>query len=99
MGSVVGGACVLSRFSRVQLLVTPWTVASQAPPWDSPGKNAGVGFRFFLQGSSQPRDRTPHPLGLLHWQASSLLPVPPGKPTALSYFMNENETDEYLSPH
>ena len=50
MGSVVLGACVLSRFSRVQLFVTPWTVASQAPPWDSPGKNAGVGFRFFLQG-------------------------------------------------
>ena len=25
------GACVLSRFSRVRLLATPWTVASQAP--------------------------------------------------------------------
>ena len=33
-------------------LVTPWTVACQAPlcPWDSPGKNpTGVGCRFLLQ--------------------------------------------------
>ena len=27
-------------------------------PWDSPGKNTGVGCHFLLQGSSQPRDRT-----------------------------------------
>ena len=27
-------------------------------PWHSPGKNTGVGYRFFHQGSSQPRDRT-----------------------------------------
>ena len=26
-----GGTCVLSHFSRVQLFVTPWTVARQAP--------------------------------------------------------------------
>ena len=32
---------LLSRFSHVQLCVTPWTVAHQAPlfPWDFPGKN------------------------------------------------------------
>ena len=30
---------------------TPWTVAHQAPrPWNSPGKNTGVGCYFFLQG-------------------------------------------------
>ena len=27
-------------------------------PWDSPGKNTGVGCHFLLQGSSQPRDQT-----------------------------------------
>ena len=27
-------------------------------PWDSPGKNTGVGCHFLLQGSSRPRDRT-----------------------------------------
>ena len=32
-------------------LVTPWSAARQAPsPWDSPGKNTGVGCHFLLQG-------------------------------------------------
>ena len=39
----------LSRFSRVPLFATPWTVAHQAPLWDSPGKNTGVGCHFLLQ--------------------------------------------------
>ena len=35
---------VPSRFSRVRLCGTPWTVARQAPlSVDSPGKNPGVG--------------------------------------------------------
>ena len=41
---------LLSRFSHVRLCVTPWTAAHQAPrPWDSPGKNTGVGCHFLLQ--------------------------------------------------
>ena len=41
---------LLSRFSRVQLCVTPETAARQAPPpRDSPGKNTGVGCHFLLQ--------------------------------------------------
>ena len=41
---------LLSCFSRVQLYVTPQTAAHQAPrPWDSPGKNTGVGCHFLLQ--------------------------------------------------
>ena len=41
---------LLSHFSRVRLCVTPWTAAHQAPrPWDSPGKNTGVGCHFLLQ--------------------------------------------------
>ena len=41
---------LLSRFSRVQLCVTPSTAPHQAPPpWDSPGKNTGVGCHFLLQ--------------------------------------------------
>ena len=40
---------LLSRFSHVQLCATPYTAAYQAPrPWDSPGKNTGVGCRFLL---------------------------------------------------
>ena len=41
---------LLSRFSRVQLCATPETAAYQAPrPWESPGKNTGVGCHFLLQ--------------------------------------------------
>ena len=41
---------LLSRFSRVQLCVTPETAAHQAPPsLDSPGKKTGVGGHFLLQ--------------------------------------------------
>ena len=41
---------LLSRFSRVRLCVTPQTAAQQAScPWDSPGKNTGVGCHFLLQ--------------------------------------------------
>ena len=41
---------LLRRFSRVRLCATPQTAAHQAPhPWDSPGKNTGVGYHFLLQ--------------------------------------------------
>ena len=41
---------LLSHISRVQLCVTAWTAAHQAPrPWDFPGKNTGVGCHFLLQ--------------------------------------------------
>ena len=40
--------------SRVQLFVTPWTVAYQAPlyenPWDFPGNSTEVDCHFLLQG-------------------------------------------------
>ena len=42
------GACLLSC---VRLFTTPWTVAGRVPcPWDSPGKNSGVGCHTLLQG-------------------------------------------------
>ena len=44
---------LLSRLSRVQLCVIPLTEAHELPPhprpWDSPGKNTGVGCHFLLQ--------------------------------------------------
>ena len=36
---------LLSRFSRVRLCATP----RLCRPWDSPGKNTGVGYHFLLQ--------------------------------------------------
>ena len=42
---------LLSRFSCVQLCVTPQRRQPTRPPgpWDSPGKNTGVGCHFLLQ--------------------------------------------------
>ena len=49
--------CCAQLLSHVQLFVTPWTVACQAPlsiglysPWNSPGQNTGVGSLSLLQG-------------------------------------------------
>ena len=50
---------VLSDFSRVQLVVSIWTVACQALcPWDSIGRNTAVVSHFLLQGSSQSKDQS-----------------------------------------
>ena len=44
--------CVLNHFSRVQFFVTLWTVSHQLLcPWDSLGKNTGVGCHFLLRKS------------------------------------------------
>ena len=41
---------LLSCFSCVRLCATPEMAGHQAPhPWDSPGKNTGVGCHFLLQ--------------------------------------------------
>ena len=41
---------LLSHFSHVRLCVTPETQPTRLPrPWDSPGKNTGVGCHFLLQ--------------------------------------------------
>ena len=43
-------AKLLSHFSRVRLCVIPQTAATRLPrPWDSPGKNTGVGCHCLLQ--------------------------------------------------
>ena len=48
-------------------------------PWDSPGKNTGVGCHFLLQGifpASQPRNRTSSPA----MAGTFFTTEPPGKP-------------------
>ena len=51
--------------SRVWLFVIPWTIASARllHPWDSPGKNTGVGCYALLQGIFPTQGLNP---GLLH---------------------------------
>ena len=48
-------------------------------PWDSPGKNTGVGCHFLLQGVFPTQGSKLHLLSLLHWQRASLQLVPRGK--------------------
>ena len=73
---------MLPCFSHVRLFVTLWTVACQAPlcPWDSPGKNTGVGCCALLQRIFPTQGLNLCLLHLLHWQAGSLPLAPPGKP-------------------
>ena len=61
--------CMLSCFSRVWLFETLWTIACQAPlcPWDSPGKNTGVGCHALLQRIFPTQGQNPHLLCLMRW--------------------------------
>ena len=73
-------ACMLSHFSHVRLILNQST--RLLCPWDSPGKNTGVGCHFLLQGIFPTQGLNLHLLCLLHWQANSLPSAPPGKPSA-----------------
>ena len=58
--------CTLS----VRLFATPWLLR----PWDSPGKNTGVGYHFLLQGIFQTQGLNPCLLCLLHRRVDSSSP-------------------------
>ena len=58
--------CMLSHFRHVQFIVTPWTVAHRLLcPWDSPGKNTGVGCHALLQQIPLTQESNPSLLCLL----------------------------------
>ena len=55
-------------FGPVRLFVTPWTPCAPTRllcPWDSPGKNTGVGCHFLLQGIFPTQGSNP---GLPHYR-------------------------------
>ena len=61
-------ACMLSPFSRVWLVATLWIITCKLLcPWDSPGKNTGIGCYALLQGISI-QISNPHLLYLLHYR-------------------------------
>ena len=74
-------ACVHTRvpshFSGVWLCVP----AKLFCPWESPGKNTGVGCHALLQGIFPTQGSNPCLLHLLHWQAGALPLTPPGQPS------------------
>ena len=83
---------LLSHFSYVQLFVTPWTVANQAPlSMGFSSKDTGVGCHSLLQGIFPTQGSKLH---LLHWQVSSLSLGPPGKP--LIWYPLVLFTQEYI---
>ena len=56
--------CVCELLSSVQFFVSPWTVGARLLcPWNSPGKNTGVGCHSLLQGIFPALGSN---LGLLH---------------------------------
>ena len=60
-------ACVLSDFSCVRFFMTYELLpAKLLCPWDSPGKNTGVGCHALLQGIFPTQGSNPYLLYLLH---------------------------------
>ena len=60
--------CVLSCFSCVRLCETLWTIVCRLlSPWNSPGKNTGVGSHALLQGIFLTQGSNPCLSHLLHW--------------------------------
>ena len=55
-------------------------------PWDFPGKKAGVGCHFLLQGIFPIEGLKPGLLYLLHWQADSLPLCPLGGPASAQVY-------------
>ena len=79
-------ASTLNHFSCVWLFVTLWTVVHKLLcPWDSPGKNTGVGCQALLQEIFQTQGLNPCLLRLLHWQAVLTTSV-----TTLSFFEEDS---------
>ena len=59
--------CVLNHFSCVWLFATLWTDSAKLLcPWNSPGKNTGVGYPALLQGIFPTQGSKPRLLPLLH---------------------------------
>ena len=70
-----------SRFSSVWLFVNyEWHPAHLLCPWDSPGKNTGLGSHFLLQGIFPTQESNLSFLSLWHCGVGSLPLVPPEKP-------------------
>ena len=73
--------CMLGRFSHVQLFMTLWTVACQAPLSKGFSRQEyQSGLPFPPPGIFLTQGWTPGLLCLQHWQTGSLPLAPPGKP-------------------
>ena len=71
------GMCVLSRFMSDSLRTYGLQPAKFLCPWDSPGKNTGVGFHVLLHGIFPTQGSNLSLLYLLHWQADGFFTTEP----------------------
>ena len=70
---ISGGACMLSHKVMSDLLQPRGLQPTKLLcPWDSLGKNTGVGCHFLLRGIFPTEGLKAHLLHILHWQAYSL---------------------------
>ena len=73
----VGPPTMLVLVAQLSTLCDPMEPARLLCPWNSPGKNTGVGGRFLFQGFFPIQELN---LCLLHWQMDYLPIELPGKP-------------------
>ena len=81
--------CMHAESLQLCLTLRPYELqpARLLCPWDSPGKNTGVGCHALLQGIFLTQGSSLHLLSLLHWQAGSLPLVPPEKPSCIHTYI------------
>ena len=90
---------VVSPFSCVRLFATLWTIAGWLLyPWDSPGKNTGVGCHALLQEIFPTQGSNLRLLHLLHWQVGCLPLVLPGNPITRALLINSKSPFQSLLP-
>ena len=87
-------ACTHAKLVQLYLTLNPMDCkpARLLCPWDTPGKNTGVGCHSLLHGIFPTQGLKLHLLNLLHRQVGSLPLVPPEKPV-LIYINNINNTN------
>ena len=68
-------------------------------PWDSSGKNTGMGCHFLLQGILLTQGSNQHLLALQLWLAVSLPLVPPEKPQQYDNHFSRSVVSDSLRPH
>ena len=91
---------VLTHFSCIRLFATLWTLQLQPTrllsPWDSPGKNTGVGCAF-LQGIFTTQGSNLCLMSLMQSQVGSLPLAAPGK--SYMYIYTHTHTHIYNRNH
>ena len=95
----MGTARVLRHFSGVQLHVTPWTVARQAPLSMGFSRQEYWSGLPVLQGIFLTQRSNPHLLWLLHWQAGSLSLMPFGDYFPLNMSIQEGADHKRIHNH